>query len=103
MTHALWNWRKTNNLEKTLSNSDTSATELSVGVQITYKPATNTVPKFHNSSCVGAVSRMENWKTGIVQTMEKVSSHYHRNIEWFGLGGTSKGLNLLAVSSVIFN
>ena len=64
-THAAQNWRKTINLEESLSNSETSTTTLSMWLQqITYEPATRTVPRFNNAQCVWAVYRMENRETG---------------------------------------
>lgn len=58
-------WRKTTNSEKPVSNSETSTTALSMWFQqITYKPATRTLPRFNNTLYAWAVSRMENWNTG---------------------------------------
>lgn len=78
-THTVQNWRRTSNLDKSLSNSETSTTALTMWFQqTTYEPATRTVPRFKTHYVLGQSLEWKNERLEIVvvQAMEVISSYY---------------------------
>lgn len=64
-THTVQNWRRTSNLDKSLSNSETSTTALTMWFQqTTYEPATRTVPRFKTHYVLGQSLEWKKWKVG---------------------------------------